>query len=117
MDMDDLPEAWKDAAIAWAQRTDAVSELWLFGSRGPKGGATATSDVDLALVLMPKVGSHDWALGNYGALKETWRAELEQIVDTTRQPRGDSARDGRRSRSPVCGQTPLGAVLMTWLPA
>jgi hypothetical protein len=29
----DLPEQWRQKLIRWAQRTDAVSELWLFGSR------------------------------------------------------------------------------------
>jgi len=77
----DLADDWRERCAAWAERTDAVRELWLFGSRGPKGGARADSDVDLGLVLMPKIGNHDWALGNYAALVDHWRADLEGIVD------------------------------------
>jgi predicted nucleotidyltransferase len=76
----DLPNGWKDSVIAWAQRTDAVRELWSFGSRGPKGGARSDSDVDLGVVLMPQDGAHDWALGNYVSLGDEWRADLEAIV-------------------------------------
>ena len=76
----DLPENWRQQCIAWAQRTDAVRELWLFGSRGPKGGARPDSDVDLGLVMMPKIGNHDWALDDYAALVGEWRGELEAIL-------------------------------------
>jgi predicted nucleotidyltransferase len=77
----DLPPRWRERCVAWAQSNDAVGELWLFGSRGPKGGARADSDVDLGLVLIPKIGDHDWALGNYAALVGEWRADLEAIVE------------------------------------
>lgn len=77
----DLPLDWREQCAAWAQRTNAVRELWLFGSRGPKGGATAASDVDLALVLMPLVDGHNWAYGAYCALvDDVWQPELERIV-------------------------------------
>ena len=62
----------------WAQKNDAIRELWLFGNRA-KGVASASSDVDIGLVLMPAKGKHDWALGNY-ALGSHWRADLEAIV-------------------------------------
>jgi predicted nucleotidyltransferase len=75
-----LQPGWKAALIDWAQLNGSVSELWLFGSRGPKGGATVASDVDIGLVLMPADEGHDWALGNYAALQEEWQAELEAIV-------------------------------------
>jgi hypothetical protein len=45
------------------------------------GGARADSDVDLGLVLMPKIGNHDWALGSYAALVDQWRADLEATVE------------------------------------
>ena len=62
-----------------AQKNDAIRELWLFGNRA-KGVASASSDVDIGLVLMPAKGKHDWALGNYAALGSRWRADLEAIV-------------------------------------
>jgi hypothetical protein len=45
-----------------------------------KDGAHPDSDVDVGLVLIPATGDHDWALGNYAALGERWRSELESIV-------------------------------------
>jgi hypothetical protein len=33
--MVDLPVDWRERCVAWAERTNAVRELWLFGSRGP----------------------------------------------------------------------------------
>jgi len=76
-----LPTDWRERCISWADRTDAVRELWLFGSRGPKGGARTDSDIDLGLVMMPKIGNHDWAVGNYAALVGQWRADLEAILE------------------------------------
>jgi len=75
----DLRESWRVDLSAWAQRTDAVAELWLFGSRA-KGAAGSDSDVDIALALMPPRGDHDWALGDYFALHGRWRTDLEGIV-------------------------------------
>jgi hypothetical protein len=76
-----LQPGWQDALIAWAAANESARELWLFGSRGPKGGATATSDVDIGLALMPAKGDHDWALGAYAAMQDDWQAELEAIVE------------------------------------
>jgi predicted nucleotidyltransferase len=75
----DLPEQWRQKLIRWAQRTDAVSELWLFGSRA-KGTSRPDSDVDIAVALMPPKGAHDWALGDYFASARDWRHELEKAV-------------------------------------
>jgi hypothetical protein len=75
-----LPENWRERCIAWAQSNGSVRELWLFGSRGPKGGACLGSDVDIGIALMPAIRSHDWAFGNYVAMGKTWQAELEHIV-------------------------------------
>jgi predicted nucleotidyltransferase len=75
----DLPDNWRDGLISWARGTNAVSELWLFGSRA-KGTARPDSDVDIAIALMPSRGSHDWALGDYFAYANEWRLKLEQIV-------------------------------------
>ena len=58
----DLRESWRVDLSAWAQRTDAVAELWLFGSRA-KGTSGSDSDVDIALALMPPRGDHDLGLG------------------------------------------------------
>src|ERR1700730_13878134 len=46
-----LQPRWKAVLIEWAQLNGSVRELWLFGSRGPKGGATVASDVDIGLAL------------------------------------------------------------------
>jgi len=29
----DLPEQWRNQLVSWASQTNAVAELWLFGSR------------------------------------------------------------------------------------
>jgi predicted nucleotidyltransferase len=77
----DLPDEKRQLLIAWAERTNAIAELWLFGSRA-KGTSHSDSDVDLAAVLMPKIGNHDWAMGDYVALCDrAWKPELMQIVD------------------------------------
>lgn len=75
-----LRSGWKQALIDWASGNEAVRELWVFGSRGPKGGSKPESDLDVGIVLAPKIGDHDWALGNYFALGDRWQAELAAIV-------------------------------------
>ena len=79
--MIDLSDEVRQSLIAWAERTNAVSELWLFGSRA-KGTSRGESDVDLAVSLMPQgKEKYDWAFGEYVALADTkWRPELIQIV-------------------------------------
>jgi predicted nucleotidyltransferase len=75
----DLPESWRADLVAWAQRTNAVAELWLFGSWA-KGTPRPDSDVDIAIALMPPRGDHNWALGDHVALAKVWQRELESIV-------------------------------------
>jgi predicted nucleotidyltransferase len=75
-----LQSDWKCELVEWASRNDSVREVWLFGSRGPKGGATSDSDLDVGLVLMPAIDKHDWALGKYIALGDTWQAELAEVI-------------------------------------
>ena len=56
----------------------------MFGSFGYLAVARAETRertaTDLAIALMPPVGKHDWALGNYSALGDIWQRELETIV-------------------------------------
>jgi hypothetical protein len=73
-----LSPKWRSGLIDWATKNECSRELWLFGSRGPKGGATVASDVDVGLALMPAIG--DRALGAYAAMQDDWQAELETIV-------------------------------------
>jgi predicted nucleotidyltransferase len=75
----DMRDEWIVGLRAWANANGSIRELWLFGSRA-KGAALPDSDVDLALVLMPARGHHDWAAGNYIALHSVWKRELETIV-------------------------------------
>lgn len=75
-----LRSGWKQALIDWASGNEAVRELWVFGSRGPKGGSKPGSDLDVGIVLAPTIGDHDWALGNYFAMGDRWRAELAVMV-------------------------------------
>jgi predicted nucleotidyltransferase len=77
---DNLIEMVRTDLIGWAERNGSVKEMWLFGSRA-KGTAREASDVDIGLALMPPVGDHNWALGNYYALDRQWKLELEAIVD------------------------------------
>ena len=74
-----IPAEWHRELCGWARKNESVRELWLFGSRA-KGTSRPDSDVDLALVLIPPKGKHDWALGNYVALQSDWKCELEAIV-------------------------------------
>lgn len=74
----DMPDEWVCGLIEWATKNGNVRELWLFGSRA-SGTSHADSDVDIGVGLMPPT-THNWALGNFGALKDDWRRELEAIV-------------------------------------
>lgn len=74
-----LPQPWLKGIQEWAAKNGSIREVWLFGSRA-RGDSTEDSDVDLAVTLMPAKGSHNWALGNYAALGDSWQKELESIV-------------------------------------
>jgi predicted nucleotidyltransferase len=69
----------RTAIVAWAERTPELRAVILYGSRCI-GRADATSDVDLALVMMenPDRERHaDDYLKNY----EIWEAELAATLD------------------------------------
>jgi predicted nucleotidyltransferase len=74
----DMDDEWLRGLRSWASKNDCVRELWLFGSRA-KGCSRSDSDVDIALCLMPAIGNHDWAAGNY-IVHSDWKRELEAIV-------------------------------------
>jgi predicted nucleotidyltransferase len=75
----DMPDEWLRGLRSWADGNDSIQELWLFGSRAA-GRSRPESDVDLAVSLMPAIGTHNWALGNYIADHSTWKRQLESIV-------------------------------------
>jgi predicted nucleotidyltransferase len=76
----DMQDEWLSGLRSCAARNGNIRELWLFGSRA-QGRSRLESDVDLAVVLMPPDGKHNWALGNYLALgDDAWKRELESIV-------------------------------------
>jgi hypothetical protein len=77
---DGLNPDWRRDLIDWAARNDAVREVWVFGSRGPKALATADSDLDVGIVLAPPKDKTDWAFGNYMALGDGWQADLAALV-------------------------------------
>jgi len=74
-----MREEWLRDLRSWASKNENVRQLWLFGSHA-RGNSREDSDVDLAIALMPPVGKHDWALGNYSALGDVWQGQLETIV-------------------------------------
>ena len=71
----DMRDDWLVGLREWAQQNGNVRELWLFGSRA-KGTSRPESDIDIAVALMPT----DSAFGNYVALSEKWKQEIEAIV-------------------------------------
>jgi predicted nucleotidyltransferase len=75
-----MRDEWITALKCWAAGNGSVLELWLFGSRA-KGTAHEDSDIDIALLLMPPDGDHNWALGNYFVLFDDWKAELRSAVN------------------------------------
>jgi predicted nucleotidyltransferase len=75
----DMRDEWLSGLRSWASANQNVRELWLFGSRADNT-SRPDSDVDLAVGLMPPKGNHNWALGNYLALGDEWKRELEAIV-------------------------------------
>ena len=79
MPLIDFPDDWRVGIISWVRQTNAIDELWLYGSR-TKGTAGPDSDVEIAVSLMPAQGGHDWALGDYLALSPVWQRTLEAIV-------------------------------------
>jgi hypothetical protein len=75
--MDVRPE-WTEAIRTCTASNENVAEVWLFGSRA-KGTARPDSDVDIALVLVPRTPGDpgtDWPEGNYQALGDRWEADL-----------------------------------------
>ena len=62
------------ASNAGPQNNQSVL-LWLFGSRA-KGTSRDTSDIDIALELMPPTGRHNWALANFVEFFDEWKDEL-----------------------------------------
>jgi hypothetical protein len=74
---------WRLDLIVWAARNDSVTAVWIFGSRGPKSLADADSDLDVGVVLMPAIGDHHWALGNYMALGDEWQAAWAPLLGAT----------------------------------
>ena len=75
----DMRDEWLPALKAWAESNANVLELWLFGSRA-KGGARPDSDIDIALLLMPPRGKHNWALAAFIEFFDDWKAELKEAV-------------------------------------
>lgn len=63
----------------WAEANGNIRELWLFGSRA-KGTSRFESDADIAVALIPALGKHNWALGNYVDQQPQWKEQLETIV-------------------------------------
>jgi hypothetical protein len=51
---DGLSPCWRQALIDWAARNEAVTEMWVFGSRGPKATATADKDLDVGIVQVAR---------------------------------------------------------------
>jgi predicted nucleotidyltransferase len=76
----DMRDEWLAALRRWAASNGSVLELWLFGSRA-KECAREDSDIDIALLLMPPDGDHNWALGNFFAHFDDWKAQLSDAVD------------------------------------
>jgi predicted nucleotidyltransferase len=74
-----MQDDWLHGLRAWASKNDNVREIWLFGSRAD-GSSRQDSDVDIGVGLMPPIGKHNWALGNFAALGDQWQRELEAIV-------------------------------------
>jgi predicted nucleotidyltransferase len=75
----DMENNWLECLRSWASANDSVRELWLFGSRA-QCCSRPSSDVDLALALMPPKGNTDWAFGNFVPLASAWKKQLEEIV-------------------------------------
>jgi predicted nucleotidyltransferase len=74
-----MRDEWLWGLRSWASGNDSIRQLWLFGSRAT-GRSRADSDVDLAVSLVPPVGKHNWALGNYVARGDEWQEQLKGIV-------------------------------------
>jgi predicted nucleotidyltransferase len=71
----DLPADSVELIQQWAARTNAIREVWLFGSRA-KGTSRPDSDVDIGIYLMPQ----DWAFGTYVAQGDAWQHELAGLL-------------------------------------
>ena len=75
-----MRDEWLVALQRWAANNGSVSELWIFGSR-TKGVAREDSDIDIAVLLMPPDGNHNWALANWVEFFDQWKAELKSAVN------------------------------------
>lgn len=72
----DLSDAQVDAIRGWAERTDHVLAVYLFGSRA-KGLSRPESDVDIALAFC--VEDHD-VEDVFKSFHDSWYAELGRLV-------------------------------------
>lgn len=62
----------------WAESKNAIASLWLFGSRA--SNHNIESDFDFTIELRPTDEPRDWALGEYFARADQWKADLCKIV-------------------------------------
>ena len=76
----DIRDEWIAALRHWAENNGSVLELWIFGSRA-KLTAHKDSDIDIAVLLMPPDGKHNWALANWVEFFDQWKAELKSALD------------------------------------
>ena len=100
----DIRLEWISALKAWAANNGNVAELWLFGSRA-KDTARPDSDIDVAVVLMPPTGKHNWALANFVQGFDDWKAQLRDAVDwpvSLISIGADSELDGEVRATGVC---------------
>jgi predicted nucleotidyltransferase len=75
----DLPADSVELIRQWAARTNAVREVWLFGSRA-KGTSRPDSDIDIGIYLMPPSATSNWAYATYTSQGDAWQRELAGLL-------------------------------------
>ncbi len=63
---------------AWCELRNGVASLWHYS--GANLGMRQDSGYKFAIELRPTRGKHDWALAEYVAYSDRWRADLSRIV-------------------------------------
>lgn len=62
----------------WAEQRNGIASLWLLGSRSNEGQQGAI--YEFVVELRPTRGRHDWALAEYVAYCDAWKADLARIT-------------------------------------
>jgi hypothetical protein len=73
-----MRDEWLIALRNWPASNGSVQGMGPLGSRATD---CARDDRDIALLMAPPDGNHNWGVGNFVECFDDWKAELRDAVD------------------------------------